>query len=807
MWMLVVCCLSAVAALCHGQCGTKERVCECDPQAEVCEFTLEIEELQTFTSYKLPKNPAQVIPRLGGATYYLSRGKYIRSRSVAEEEEGCLLSEASSEEEFISNGCTVPTTVDGETFRAFVGVNGFTPGPTLIAHENQIIGINVTNNLLTEVTSIHWHGIHQRQTPWMDGIGFVSQAPIQPGATFRYIFLASPSGTHWYHSHMGAQRTDGLLGALIVRESEAKENRARELLGELLPGIETFSDEPGNHTVIIMDWQQEPSIGLFAKFQSSLGFYTQKVMEKVPTKSESFYTATKSTDGAEVGTIPFWSGLINGKGRHTAYTDAVSYENSVLRVFEVQQGNLYRFRVIGVQGIFAYRFSIDEHKLIVVATDGNFIEPDTVDYIIVHSGERYDFILNTTSDEDNVLNYWIRVETIEANGSGFLDHNTEAILHYDGAPVPNPATNYSEVTSERRICSPDNKCVAANCPFKEFPASYGIDCIHVHQFRSLEDPESEELPTLNAECSDCVHFFNFGFEGKGRTSAINARNFKLPTTPYQSYPEQYRIDVENQKTCQECKHEEDTGEPSPECACSHVRVLSKDLEHTDPYKSHEPTIQMIISSIGNSSLESFRNFSHPVHIHGHYFYVLHVEHGHTIDGVLNRSSSDIACDNSACSEPRWRVEKNLSEYEGDPVPGKDAFYIRSKTVRKDTVIIPAGGYAIVYLRANNPGYWLLHCHIEPHQLGGMAVILREYGSHPPPPAGINKCGDFSWTVSDFRRSLAYTGENSSGESYISLHIAWITVLSFLSLMFLLLAVVVGVVAIYNYRHRRGYKRV
>ena len=29
-------------------------------------------------------------------------------------------------------------------------------------------------------------------------------------------FLADPPGTHWYHSHLGTERTDGLNGALIV---------------------------------------------------------------------------------------------------------------------------------------------------------------------------------------------------------------------------------------------------------------------------------------------------------------------------------------------------------------------------------------------------------------------------------------------------------------------------------------------------------------------------------------------------------------------------------------------------------------
>ena len=44
---------------------------------------------------------------------------------------------------------------------------------------------------------------------------------------------------------------------------------------------------------------------------------------------------------------------------------------------------------------------------------------------------------------------------------------------------------------------------------------------------------------------------------------------------------------------------------------------------------------------------------------------------------------------------------------------------------KDTVIVPYGGYTVIRFIADNPGWWLLHCHIEIHQLEGMAAVVRE----------------------------------------------------------------------------------
>jgi len=38
--------------------------------------------------------------------------------------------------------------------------------------------------------------------------------------------------------------------------------------------------------------------------------------------------------------------------------------------------------------------------------------------------------------------------------------------------------------------------------------------------------------------------------------------------------------------------------------------------------------------------------------------------------------------------------------------------IDAHTLRKDTVIIPVGGYVVIQFISNNPGYWFMHCHVE-----------------------------------------------------------------------------------------------
>ena len=97
----------------------------------------------------------------------------------------------------------------------------------------------------------------------MDGVGKVTQCPIGPQSSFLYSYTATPSGTFWYHSHSGAQRTDGLFGALIVKERPAKMNKTRtDLCKHGVHEAFKFKDLPDQHTLTLLDWQQEASLDL-----------------------------------------------------------------------------------------------------------------------------------------------------------------------------------------------------------------------------------------------------------------------------------------------------------------------------------------------------------------------------------------------------------------------------------------------------------------------------------------------------------------------------------------------------------------
>jgi len=76
-------------------------------------------------------------------------------------------------------------------YRSVIAVNGTIPAPPIIVYKDQTVRVRVHNKLLTEGITIHWHGMHQKGTGFMDGVAYVTQCPILPDQIFDYEFKVS----------------------------------------------------------------------------------------------------------------------------------------------------------------------------------------------------------------------------------------------------------------------------------------------------------------------------------------------------------------------------------------------------------------------------------------------------------------------------------------------------------------------------------------------------------------------------------------------------------------------------------------
>lgn len=133
-------------------------------------------------------------------------------------------------------------TADGHE-RGFMAVNRKYPGPKIEVCENDTIVVDVENLMAGTSTSIHWHGILQEGTQYMDGVALVTQCPIPYFTTFRYKFMANHAGTHHYHSHAGHHKSNGIAGPLIIREPRNGD-----------PHSNLYDYDLSEHTIFLNDW-------------------------------------------------------------------------------------------------------------------------------------------------------------------------------------------------------------------------------------------------------------------------------------------------------------------------------------------------------------------------------------------------------------------------------------------------------------------------------------------------------------------------------------------------------------------------
>lgn len=128
---------------------------------------------------------------------------------------GFKISDKPTERRYVLN-ITRDFALPGDHNKSMILINGRTPGPLIEANVGDSITVLVNNMMSEEATTIHWHGIDQRNSVWMDGVHGVTQCGIPPGENFTYHFdIVDQRGTFWYHSHLSLQNTEGLYGPLV----------------------------------------------------------------------------------------------------------------------------------------------------------------------------------------------------------------------------------------------------------------------------------------------------------------------------------------------------------------------------------------------------------------------------------------------------------------------------------------------------------------------------------------------------------------------------------------------------------------
>ena len=283
-------------------------------------------------------------------------------------------------------------TVDGRVGGA-VAMNGSVPGPLVRLREGQDAVLRVTNHL-TEITSIHWHGLIL--PPDMDGVPGVSFAGIQPGETFTYRFPVRQSGTYWAHSHSGGQELLGLYFPLIVDPIE--------------PEPFTYDRD---YVLLLSDWSFESPAAIIANLKRRGGYYNFQRR----TMADFFRDVRRNGWSATLAERWRWSKM---RMDPTDFADVTGYTYMYLMngltpnanwTGIVRPGERVRLRCIAAGAMTFFDVRIPGLRMTLVQADGQNVTPVEIDEFRIGPGETYDVIVRP---EDRA--YTVFAESLDRSG-------------------------------------------------------------------------------------------------------------------------------------------------------------------------------------------------------------------------------------------------------------------------------------------------------------------------------------------------------------------------------------------------------
>ncbi|KAB8337263.1 hypothetical protein FH972_021565 [Carpinus fangiana] len=318
--------------------------------------------------------------------------------------------------------------------------------------------------------------------------------------------------------------------------------------------------------------------------------------------------------------------------------------------YNMTKGKKYLFRLINASMDSALRVSIDNHTMQVITADFVPVKPVVVDSVMLAIGQRYHVLV---SANQAVGSYWMRAVVESACASACKVTGGLAVVSYGGAPPGNP--NSSTTAIDRGCNSPD--------PLTPWvPNTVGNSTAFINQAKQLD--VNLYLPGTTTNNANIVVW-------GVNMSAIDVQ-WEIPTLNYvatgnMSYPQTENL----------------------------IEIPKQGI-----------WTYWIIQEVQGGII----SIPHPIHLHGHDFYILGTGTG------------------------KFDIDK-------DP-----ANLTYSNPTRRDTATLPAAGWLVIAFPTDNPGAWLMHCHIAWHIAEGLGVQFLESksliaGGSPqsPGPAWNNQC--------------------------------------------------------------------
>ena len=320
----------------------------------------------------------------------------------------------------------LPSVLTGNEFDLFIGetpvnitgsprtamtINGSLPGPLLRWREGETVTLRVKNRL-DQDTSIHWHGIILPAN--MDGVPGLSFHGMAPDGMYEYKFKVHQNGTYWYHSHSGLQEQAGVYGPIVIDSKEPEPFQYNR-----------------DYVVMLTDWTDEDPGRVMAKLKKQSDYYNHHKR----TVGDFIDDVSKQGWSAAVADRKMWAEM---KMNPTDLADVSGDTYTYLMNGQAPNGNWtgifkpgekLRLRFINGSAMSYFDVRIPGLKMTVVAADGQYVQPVSVDEFRIAVAETYDVIVEPATEEA----YTIFAQSMDRTGYA---RGTLAVREGLKAPVP-----------------------------------------------------------------------------------------------------------------------------------------------------------------------------------------------------------------------------------------------------------------------------------------------------------------------------------------------------------------------------------
>ncbi|AES98819.1 putative laccase [Medicago truncatula] len=351
--------------------------------------------------------------------------------------------------------------------------------------------------------------------------------------------------------------------------------------------------------------------------------------------------------------------------------------------FQVYAGETILLRIINSALNQELFFSIANHRMTVVAMDAAYTKPSNTRVLMIGPGQTINVLV--TADQPPGRYYMAARAYQTAMNAAFDNTTTTAILEYRNRPPSRPILPVLPFFNDTATSTAFTSRIR------------GLSKIKVFQ-----NVDVSLLFTVGLGLINCTNPNSPRCQGPNGTrfaASINNNSFVLPRTTslmqayYNGVPGIFTTDFP----------------PVPPIQFNYTGNVPRGLwtprKGTKLFKlKYGSNVQIVLQDTSIVTVED-----HPMHVHGFHFFVVGSGFGNF--------------------NPRT-----------DPA----TFNLVDPPVR-NTIGTPPGGWVAIRFKADNPGIWFLHCHIDSHLNWGLGTaLLVENGVGPlqsviPPPPDLPQC--------------------------------------------------------------------